>query len=108
MKMADRKGVANSDYMVDPFPGISWAGQLAPGSAPVNSPPPDAVETTFTNDRGEPWNRLTASTHGTTEPGQLQDGFIGLGASDIADTGAGHGSGSHYPRRPGQQPDGAR
>jgi hypothetical protein len=33
--MADqRRGVANSDFMVDPFPGIPWSGNLAPGSVP--------------------------------------------------------------------------
>jgi hypothetical protein len=75
----------------------------AVGSGPQNAPPPDSVETTVTNAIGDWQDQYTAPTNGTTEPGQLQMDFMGLDAGTIADTGAGHGSGSHYPRYPGQQ-----
>lgn len=95
-------GTAPSSIFGVPLPD----GTGAPGSAPVNTPPPDSVETTVTPATGA-WNdRFTAPTNGTTEPGQLQLDMMGLDADTIASTGAGGGSGEHYPRRPGQQPAG--
>jgi hypothetical protein len=46
-------------------------------------------------------------THGTVMPGQSGETPISYGPADqYTDTGAGSGSGTHYPRRPGQQPNG--
>ena len=52
----------------------------------------------------QPDSRYDAATGGTAEPGQVADSPISPGPeSDYSDTGAGRGSGSHYPRRSWQQ-----
>ena len=104
-------GVINGDgsQPTEMFPGISNpSGTGAPGSDPASAAPADAVAATFTDATGNPWAQISASSHGTVEPGQL-DGVSVLGgvtADDISHTGAGDGvpiSASSHGRRPWQQ-----
>jgi hypothetical protein len=82
----------------------------APGTAGASG---DADDDTGAGRVTPPWGpsqasaRYPASTSGTVMPDQVSDSPISTGPErDYSDTGAGRGSGSHYPRRPWQQSDG--
>lgn len=99
--------IAGSDYVPDPFPGISAAGNLAPGSAGASGPGADDADAGPVTPPTGAWQsaaRYDATTSGTVQAGQVAESVIEPGpAADYASTGAGAGSGAHYPRRPGQQ-----
>lgn len=95
--------MAINDPIRELFPGINAPdGTGAPGSDPGSSGT-DSVSATVTDPTGSPWNRFTTQTHGTIQPGQNDDGLIGVSTHDITNTGAGDGSASHFPRFPWQQ-----
>lgn len=105
--MAVNDGIGND--IRDPFPGIAPWGNRAPGSAGASGAAADdtgAGPVTPATGAWQPAARYPASTGGTVQAGQVDANAIEPGpAGAYADTGAGSGSGSHYPRRPGQQPN---
>ncbi len=89
------------------FPGIAVPDRTGlAGTAEDRSPAPDDVPATVTSPAATWWDQASVTTHGTIQPGQLDEGLSGLGAGFTADTGAGHGSASHFPRRDFQAQDG--
>jgi hypothetical protein len=104
--MAINDGIGNP--VRDPFPGVELpAGTGLAGTAHPRGPAPDdrpAGE--ITGPAGTWWDRKSTTTHGTLQPGQLDEGFSGLGADFTADSGAGKGTAGHWSRFDWQQPDG--
>jgi hypothetical protein len=104
MKGRTHMAIPNSDFVPDEFfPGLASAGNLAPGTDPSRSASADSISTTITSPTGASQDRYTASSS-TVQPGQNDDDVLtGVTTEFITHTGAGSGSASHYPRRPGQQ-----
>lgn len=96
--------IANSDNVPDPFPGIALpSGTGAPGTDGPGPRDTDAVQTTITDPPGDPWSRVSTSTHGTTQPGQTNDGWTGIPSGDLTDTGAGSGHTDAWARHSWQE-----
>jgi hypothetical protein len=96
--MAINDGIGNP--VRDPFPGIALPdGSGAPGSAGASGRPADSAGATVTPPAGTSQDRYPAAA-GTVQPDQVSTNQIVPGpASGLTSTGAGQGSGSHYPRR---------
>lgn len=104
--------IPNSDVMADPFPGVSWGFTNALGSQGASGSGEDALPlegwsgtpgggtTLMLQEQADP-----SEGSSTLTPGQ-NDGFQGGNEPGYVNTGAGHGSASHYPRRTDQAPDG--
>ena len=101
--------IANSDHVVDPFPGIALpSGTGLPGTDPPGTRgEPDDVPATVTSPSGTWWAQTHTRTHGTGQPGQLSDGWTGSSDADFSETGAGQGHTDAWHRYPWQQSAGA-
>lgn len=97
--------IANSDYVVGSFPGISAAGQPSPGTQGASGPAPDDRPASFTPPSGT-WQARPSTTTGTVQPGQLDEGLSGLGPDFTATSGAGRGHTDAWPRHSWQQKPG--
>lgn len=94
--MADRRGIPNSDYVPDPFPGIyAPSGTGAMGSAGDRTLDPSAQSLDF--ESGMPNTGVVQSVSGMADPGSdstimpgQNDGFYDTGYSNTS-TGAGDG-----------------
>jgi hypothetical protein len=101
--MAANDGIGNP--VRDPFPGIRLPdGTGAPGSGGARGDAADDAATMVTPMTGAHQDRYSGHA-GTVEPGQSEPTAINpnQGTGSYTDTGAGQGSGQHYPRRPWQQ-----
>ena len=89
----------NDQYTGDFFPGISSGAEglfRAPGSAGASGSAADSAGTTVTPPWGGSQDRYPASTGGTVQPGQNEDGFAGMPESFTTSTGAGRGNPDPY------------
>jgi hypothetical protein len=105
--------IPNSDSVPrEFFPGISSGAASTgapgrPGASGAAADNADAGPVTPPTGAWQPGARFPASTSGTVMPDQDVTSVIEPGpASGYTGTGAGHGSPSHFPRRPWQQSDG--
>ena len=98
--------IANSDRVPDEFmPGIRSGADStgAPGTSGASGRPADAAGATVTGPAGSWQDRFPAGS-GTVQPDQVSTSQIVPGPqSGLSSTGAGQGSGEHFPRRPWQE-----
>lgn len=111
--------IPNSDFVPDPFPGISAAGTVAPGSTGANpgstsGPVVGSVQVSPTglNDGGR--GRVTVDVH-SGDTSSMSDDVAAHGSilngqddADLMNTGAGDGSVVAAKRYPWQQQAGGR
>lgn len=97
--------IPNSDEMRDPFPGITWGGPSAPGTAGATGAPADDATATVTGPTGA-WQSSArySGSAGTVTPDQNAPSVLVPGPqSGLTETGAGRGNPNPYRHPAGER-----